>query len=142
MREVSVHDDDKVAGHEVEAVHVCCAETEFARSWLQDDVVFAEGALQLFGALEGAVGRGIVDDYDLPVEVPRLSVVSAQGKTVNLLAGEDIVQHLHEHRQVLALIVGWEDDRVLVTGRLAFGHGCDSEGVTRVRTLDRWEGML
>ena len=32
------------------------------------------------------------------------------------LFGEDVVEHLHEDGEVLALIVGGEDDRVLVLG--------------------------
>ena len=44
-------------------MHVCGAQTEFASPRLEDDVLFAEGLLELFRALESAIGRGVVD-YD------------------------------------------------------------------------------
>lgn len=48
-------------------MHVGGAETELAGPGFEDDAVFAEGALDLFGAVKGAVGGGVVDDYDFPV---------------------------------------------------------------------------
>jgi len=120
MREVGVHDDDKVACDGLQAVDVGGAEPEFAGSRAQDYVVGAEGFLEGFGALEGAVGRGVVDYYYFPVEVSVVEV-SCESRCVyaecalgrlklwarNILSCEDIVEHLHQHGQILALIVGW-----------------------------------
>lgn len=45
------------------------AETEFACSGLQFDVLGADGGDQLLCNFLGAVGGAVVDDDDLPVEV-------------------------------------------------------------------------
>jgi hypothetical protein len=71
MREIGVHDDDEVAGRELEAVDVGRAEAEFARSRVQFDVRGAVGFDQLLCDVLGAVWRAIVDDEDFPVEFSR-----------------------------------------------------------------------
>lgn len=69
VREVGVHDDDEVAGGVFQAVHVGGAETEFAGARFQHDVCRGIDFLELLCDVEGAVGRGVVDDYDFVVEV-------------------------------------------------------------------------
>lgn len=68
VREVGVHDDDKVARDKLEAVHVGRAETELARAGLEDDVR-GVGLDELVGDLLGAVGGAVVDNDELPVEL-------------------------------------------------------------------------
>lgn len=67
VTEVGVHDDDVVAGRELEAVDVGRSQTEFAGSGVQQDVVRAVVLLELFGDVQGAVGAAVVDDDDFPV---------------------------------------------------------------------------
>jgi hypothetical protein len=68
VREVGVHDDDEVAGCELQAVDVRCAEAELAGARLEEDV-WGVGFCELVGDDLGAVGGAVVDDYELPVEV-------------------------------------------------------------------------
>jgi hypothetical protein len=67
--EVGVHDDDKVSGRELQAVDVGGAQAEFAGARADLDALGGVGFLQLGGYFLGAVGRAVVDDYELPVEV-------------------------------------------------------------------------
>lgn len=67
VAEVGIHDDDVVAGRELEAVDVGRSQTEFACSGVQQDVVRAVVLLELFGDVQGAVGAAVVDDDDFPV---------------------------------------------------------------------------
>jgi hypothetical protein len=68
VREVGVHDDDEVAGRELQAVDVRCAEAELAGARLEEDVG-GVGFCELVGDDLGAVRRAVVDDYELPVEL-------------------------------------------------------------------------
>jgi hypothetical protein len=68
VRKVGVHDDDEVAGRELQAVHVGRPEAELAGAGLQVDVRRV-GSCQLVGYDLRAVGRAVVDYYELPVEV-------------------------------------------------------------------------
>jgi hypothetical protein len=68
VREVGVHNDDEVAGDELQAVDVGGAEAELAGARLEDNVRGAEGGLEFFGTCEGAIGGGVVDDYYFPVK--------------------------------------------------------------------------
>jgi hypothetical protein len=70
VAEVGVHDDDIVACRELQAVDVGRAETEFACSRVQFDVLGADGGDELLCDFLGAVGGAVVDDDDFPVEVP------------------------------------------------------------------------
>lgn len=68
VTEVGVHDDDEVARDKLEAVDVGRAEAELARPRLEDDV----GLVSLDELVRDylrAVGRSIVDDDELPVEI-------------------------------------------------------------------------
>ena len=60
-------------------------------------------------------------------------------KGLDVLSCEDVVEHLHQDREVLAFIVRREDDRVFVLrcfrGRFAFGHDGRCEG--EVTTFSR-----
>jgi len=38
VREVGIHDDDEVAGNELQAMHIGSTEAELASAWLKDDV--------------------------------------------------------------------------------------------------------
>ena len=74
MAEVSVHDDDKGAGAELQAVDVGGAEAEFAGAGLEQDAwglggggEGVVGAHELLGDDLGAVGGGVVDDDYFPV---------------------------------------------------------------------------
>lgn len=67
VREVGVHDDDKVARNELEAVHVGGSETELACSRLQLDMG-SIGFDELVRDFLCAVGGAVVDDNEFPVE--------------------------------------------------------------------------
>ena len=69
MAEVGVHDDDIVAGRELQAVDIGRSETEFACSRVQFDMLGADGGDELLCDFLGAVGGAVVDNDDLPVEV-------------------------------------------------------------------------
>ena len=69
VREVGIHDDDEVAARIFKAVDVGGAETKFAGSGLEDDAGGGVKGLKLFGNDEGAVGGGVINDDELPVEV-------------------------------------------------------------------------
>lgn len=66
--EIGVHDDDRGAAGELEAVHVGGAEAELAGARLQDDAFGGVELLELFGDGEGAVGGAVVDDDEFPIE--------------------------------------------------------------------------
>lgn len=68
VAEVGVHDDDEVAGDELQPVDVGGAEAEFACAGLEDDVG-SVGFDELEGDFLGAVGGAVVDDDDFPLEV-------------------------------------------------------------------------
>jgi hypothetical protein len=69
VAEVSVHDDNEVAGGILQAVDVGGAQTELALAGLEDDVFGAIEALELLADLEGTVRGAIVNDNDFPIEV-------------------------------------------------------------------------
>ena len=77
VAEVGVHDDNIVAGRELQAVNVGRSETEFASSGLQFDVLRADGGDELLCDFLGAVGGAVVDDDDFPVEVSGESISEA-----------------------------------------------------------------
>jgi hypothetical protein len=74
MAEVGVHDDDEVARAEVQAVNVGGTEAELAGAGLELDMR-GVGFDELGGNFLGAIGRAIVDNDQLPVEL-------AEGKLV------------------------------------------------------------
>lgn len=69
VAKVGVHDDDKVARDELQAVDVGGAETQLAGSGLEDDVG-SVGLDELEGDFLGSVRGAVVDDDQFPVEVP------------------------------------------------------------------------
>lgn len=81
VAKVGVHDDDKVARGELQAVDVGRAETKLASARLEEDVR-AVGLDELVGYFLGAVGRAIVDNDEFPVE---LAVVSRHVSFLSLL---------------------------------------------------------
>lgn len=101
VRKVGVHDNDEVTGSELQAVDVCGSETEFAGAGLEQDLVLPVSPRELLGYVLRAVRGGVVDDYELPGEV---------------LLGEGAVQEPDDDGQVAALIVGGDNDGVLVCG--------------------------
>jgi len=66
--EVGVHDDDKVAGDELETVDVGCSKTEFASAGLEDNVGGVD-LDELLGNFLGSIGGAVVDDDEFPIEV-------------------------------------------------------------------------
>jgi hypothetical protein len=68
VREVGVHDDDKVAGDELETVDVGCSEAEFASAGLEENVGGVD-LDKLLGNFLGSVGGAVVDDDEFPIEV-------------------------------------------------------------------------
>lgn len=70
VAEVGVHDDNKVAGGIFQAVDVSCTQTELALTRLKDDVFGAIEFLELLRDLEGAVRGSVVNDNNLPIQLP------------------------------------------------------------------------
>lgn len=68
VAEVGVHDDDEVAGDELQAVDVGSSETQLSGTSLEDDVG-SVGLDELVGDFLGAVGRAVVNDDEFPVQV-------------------------------------------------------------------------
>jgi hypothetical protein len=68
VAEVGVHNDDKVARGELQAVYVGRAETQLAGSGLEDNVGRV-GFDKLVCDDLRAIGRAVVDDYEFPVEL-------------------------------------------------------------------------
>ena len=68
--EIGVHDDYVVAGCKLEAVDVGGAKTELASAGVEVDVGSID-LCELIGNDLGAVWRAVVDDDELPVEVPK-----------------------------------------------------------------------
>jgi len=66
--EVGVHDDDEVAGDELETVDVGRSETELASAGLEEDVGRV-GLDELLGDFLGSIGGAVVDDDEFPIEV-------------------------------------------------------------------------
>jgi hypothetical protein len=75
VTEIGVHDDHIISRRELETVYVGCSETEFASSWLEDDMVGAPDLLELFCDFLCAIGRSVVDNDDFPVEITNLQSV-------------------------------------------------------------------
>lgn len=67
--EVGVHDDDEVARRELQAVHVCRSQAQFARPRVELDARRAVCFDELLGDSLGAIWRAVVDDDDLPIEI-------------------------------------------------------------------------
>jgi len=90
VREVRVHEDDKVARAQLQAVDVGGAEAELARALEHLQLLPAVDALQLERDGVRAVGRRVLDDDDL--------VRERRGR-------EDAVEQRDHQREVLALVV-------------------------------------
>lgn len=69
VAEIGVHDDDEGARGGAQAVRVGGAEAELAGTRPQEDACGAVEFLELLRDGEGAVGGGVVDDYDFVGEV-------------------------------------------------------------------------
>ena len=72
VTEIRIHDYGVVPRCELQAVHVRCAETQFARARLEEDAFGGVGRDELFGDFLGAVGGAVVDDDEFPVKFARL----------------------------------------------------------------------
>lgn len=68
VAEVGVHDDDEVAGDELQAVDVGRSETQLSSARLEDDVG-GVGLDELVGDILGSVGRAVVDNDEFPIQV-------------------------------------------------------------------------
>lgn len=137
VAKVGVHDDDVVALGKLQAVDVGGAEPELARARLEDDVG-SVGLDELLGDVLGAVGRAVVDDDELPIDVavrtePKLArglhariARGRRGTGTNVLFSKGALQQPCDDGQVLALVEGGQDHRVRVLGGgglLAGRHG-------------------
>jgi hypothetical protein len=66
--EVGVHDDDEVAGDELETVDVGCSKAELASAGLEDNVGGVD-LDELLGNFLGSIGGAVVDNDEFPIEV-------------------------------------------------------------------------
>lgn len=89
--EVGVHDDDKVAGDELQAVDVGGSQAQLAGAGFEDDVR-GVGLDELVGDFLGTVGGAVVDDDEFPFELAVgrgcLSIYSTPRKNVYWRKGE------------------------------------------------------
>lgn len=110
VAEVGVHDDDIVAGRELQAVDVGGAEAEFACARLQFDVLGADGGDELLCDFLGAVGRAVVDDDDFPIEVAGGGVLVScdwdRHWYFSVLGFECLLEKPDDDGQVAAFVVG------------------------------------
>ena len=121
VAEIGVHDDNVVAGAVNKTVDVGGSKTELALAGLQVDVLGAVELLELLSDFEGAVRGAIVDNNDLPVQfttrIPLLVVYfNIRLDFKRILLGKSPLDQPNDDREVLALVVGRQDDRVLVIG--------------------------
>lgn len=68
VAQISVNDDDEVAGRVFHSVHVCSSQAQFRGTWLQHDLVLSVDLLQILGHVQCTIRTAIVDDNDLVVE--------------------------------------------------------------------------
>lgn len=68
VREVGIHDDNEVAGNELETVDIGRSETEFASAGFEEDVGRV-GLDELLGDFLGSIGGSVVDNDEFPIEV-------------------------------------------------------------------------
>ncbi|KAL5357815.1 hypothetical protein BJX96DRAFT_163329 [Aspergillus floccosus] len=69
VAKVGVHDDDVVASGELESMDVGGAQAQLARARSQVDMLGSPELLELLRDFEGAIGRAVVDNHYLPIEV-------------------------------------------------------------------------
>lgn len=69
VAEIGVHDNNEVASHVFQAVHVSGSQAKLALSGLEDNVFGAIELLKLLRDFEGAVRGSIIDNNDLPIEL-------------------------------------------------------------------------
>lgn len=113
--EIGVHDNDKVARGELEAMDVGSSKTELAGARLEDDAVCAIDGDELLCDLLGAVGGAVVDDDYFPLELAGEGLaLRGAGGAGDALLGEGLFNEPGYDGEVLALVVGREDDRVFV----------------------------
>lgn len=136
MREVGVHDDDIVARCELQAVDVGGSESELAGARADLDLGRCVGFLELSSDFLRAVGRAVVDDDEFPVKIASGErgvsncIVRVQGYRdyCYLLLGERLVQQPCYYGKIAALVVGGEEDGVLVfLGCRSHGDGCAAD---------------
>jgi hypothetical protein len=70
VAEIGVHDDNKVAGGIFQAMDVSCTQAELSLAGLEDDVFGAIEFLELLRDLEGTVRGSVVNDNNLPIQLP------------------------------------------------------------------------
>lgn len=130
VAEVGVHDDDKVAGDELQAVDVGRSEAQLAGARLEDDVG-GVGLDELVGDILGSVGRAVVDDDEFPVQVAvnggaelsaHVFTFNASLLTSHLLLCKGAVQQPCHDGEIFPLIVRRQNDRVLVFCALCRCH--------------------
>jgi hypothetical protein len=69
MREIRIHNNDKISGNELESVNIRGSEAELAGARLEQNLVRAIHADQLLRDLLRAIWRGVVDDDEFPLKV-------------------------------------------------------------------------
>lgn len=127
VAEVSIHDDHEIAGGIFQAVDISGSQTKLALAGLEDDVIGAVERLELLRDLEGAVRGSIVNDNDLPIQLPRCETgvltsnsLDNSGRHERILRIESPLDQPDDDREVPPLIVGGKNDRVLGLGRAHF----------------------
>lgn len=116
MRKVGIHDDDKVAGSELHAVNICSSESELSGTRVKLDLVGAEGLDELLRNVLGAIGGSVIDNYKFPgktaIRIVSCESIPCQRETIRVR--KCLVEQIGDDWEVLALIVGGQDNGVLV----------------------------
>jgi hypothetical protein len=69
VREVRVHDYDKVPLSELKSMDICGSQSKLPRAWLEHDLVGPVDADELFRNVLRAIRGGVVNDDELPGEI-------------------------------------------------------------------------
>lgn len=72
MGEIGIHNYNKISSRELQAVNVCGTETQLASSRSDLNVLRTVEFLQLCSYFLGSVGRAIIDNDKLPLEVTNI----------------------------------------------------------------------
>ncbi len=98
VREISVHQNHEFTSAFTETIDVCGTETELSWTRMQLDFVLTVDALEFLDNVLGAIGGVVIDDNHFHVDFVLLG---------------SFHQEPDDQREVVFLIVGWKQHRVL-----------------------------
>lgn len=72
VAEIGVHDNNEVAGGVFQTMNIGRSQTKLTLTGFEDNVFRAIELLELLRDLEGAVRGSVVNDNNLPIQLPRI----------------------------------------------------------------------